>query len=182
MKKPGIFNGALTGFLLAIPIVAFFYFGWKIAGLPFVPFDIFDLLSRKLPGPIITFGIEHMVALIQALNLGEIGVVAKAAEQSMGIIIFLILGIIAGVVTNIISRIVKGAHVLTAAMLGFIFAIPVEIISLTHNNTSSVSLITLAIWIMAHFWHGALFSDSFIATFWGTVCVKSRLILGEECS
>jgi DMSO/TMAO reductase YedYZ molybdopterin-dependent catalytic subunit len=151
MKKPGIFHGALTGFLLTIPVVALFYFGLKIVGLPFVPFDLFDWISRTLPGAIITFGIENMVALIRGLDLGSTAVVAKAAEQTLGIIIFLILGIIAGIILNIVLRGLRKSIVLWGAILGFIFAIPIEIITLIHNRTSSVSLIIVGLWIMALF-------------------------------
>lgn len=151
MKKPGIFHGALTGFLLTVPVVALFYFGWKVAGLPFVPFDIFDLVSRSLPGSVITFSIENMVALIRALHLGETAVVAKAAEQSIGVVIFLILGIFAGIIMNIILRIVKGAPVITSGITGFILAVPVEVITLMHNQSSPASPVIIAIWILALF-------------------------------
>src|SRR6266550_2685794 len=37
--KPRIRDGALVGALLSAPLIAATYLGWKIAGLPFVPFD-----------------------------------------------------------------------------------------------------------------------------------------------
>jgi hypothetical protein len=30
---------------------------WKVAGLPFVPFDVFDWMTRILPGQVLAFGI-----------------------------------------------------------------------------------------------------------------------------
>jgi hypothetical protein len=37
-----------------------FLFGWRVAGLPFVPFDTFDWLTRVLPGRLMAFGIGTM--------------------------------------------------------------------------------------------------------------------------
>lgn len=150
MKKPGIITGALTGFLLTIPVTGLFYFGWKIFGLPFVPFDIFDLASRMLPGAVIAFGIENMVSLIRGLNLGETAVVAKAAEQTMGVVIFIIAGTVSGVIMQAVLRVVNRSYLLSGAVLGLIFAIPIEAISLMHNKSSSVNPVITAIWIL--FW------------------------------
>ena len=151
MKKPGYFAGALTGLLLTVPIIAVFYFGLKIFGLPFAPFDVFDLVSGLLPGPIITFSIERMVAIIRGLNLGETAVVAKAAEMTMGVIIFLVAGIVAGLIIQAVMRVLKGSYVLWAAIIAAIFAIPIMIITLMRNKTSSISPIIIAIWIFALF-------------------------------
>ncbi len=151
MKKPGILNGALFGILLTVPMIMIFYLGWKAAGLPFVPFDLFDWISRRLPGAVITFGIETMVGIIRGLNLGSTAVVAKTAEQLMGVVQFLIGGIIAGMLVNIVLRSLKDSSVQIAVLIGGILSIPIEIISLTHNQTSSVSLFVIAIWILLVF-------------------------------
>jgi DMSO/TMAO reductase YedYZ molybdopterin-dependent catalytic subunit len=151
MKRPVIFKGALTGILLTVPLVAWFFFGWKLFGLPFVPFDIFDLISRLLPGPVITFGIEHMIALIRGLNLGETAVVAKAAEQTMGVVIFLVAGTVAGILVQAVLRSLKKSYVLSAAILGAVLAVPVEIISLTYHRTSPVSQVASILWILILF-------------------------------
>lgn len=45
-----IFNGALAGAMLTVAMIALFFAGWQLAGLPFVPFDVFDWLARVLPG------------------------------------------------------------------------------------------------------------------------------------
>src|SRR4051812_2802235 len=65
--KPGILAGALVGAMLTIALVAVFYAAWKIAGLPFVPFDVFDWMTRVLPGRVLTLGIDVMVTVIRGL-------------------------------------------------------------------------------------------------------------------
>src|SRR5262245_25653311 len=95
-KPPDILVGALMGAILTLPLLTFFYVGWKLIGLPFVPFSLFDWTSRRLPGPLITLGIDSMVRLIRALPLGATAAAAKTAEQTMAIAGFLALGMAAG--------------------------------------------------------------------------------------
>ena len=90
MKRPSWVRAAFIAGLTSIPLVALLYLGMAYAGLPFLPFDLFDWLARVLPGRIITTTIDSMVHVIQALGLGPIGVVAKSTEQAMGIALFLI--------------------------------------------------------------------------------------------
>ncbi|MDP2660293.1 MAG: molybdopterin-dependent oxidoreductase, partial [Dehalococcoidia bacterium] len=56
-----------------------------LAGLPFVPFDLFDWVSRVTPGSILTVLIDAMVRIIVGLHLGEISHAAKVMEQSIAI-------------------------------------------------------------------------------------------------
>ena len=49
-STPGILTGAFVGAMLTAALIAVFYAAWKLAGLPFVPFDVFDWTTRVLPG------------------------------------------------------------------------------------------------------------------------------------
>ncbi|HEY6102479.1 MAG TPA: molybdopterin-dependent oxidoreductase [bacterium] len=102
MRKPtagtALALGALVGVLLTAPLAALFYLGWKVARLPFVPFDIFEWASRLLPGAVVTRGIEAMVAAIRMLGLGSTDVAAKYAEQAMAVTGLLLTGALAGAV------------------------------------------------------------------------------------
>jgi len=40
--RPGLVTGALIAAMLTASLIAVFYLAWKVAGLPFVPFDVFD--------------------------------------------------------------------------------------------------------------------------------------------
>lgn len=104
LRRPGIFAGALVGAMLTAALIAVFYAGWQLAGLPFVPFDVFDWVARVLPGRVIAFGIGSMVAVIRALNLGPTSVVAKMAEQAMGITGLFVTGVVAGAVLFALLR------------------------------------------------------------------------------
>ena len=94
--KPRIVAGLLVGALLTAPLIAVLYAAWGLIGLPFVPYDMFDLMARVLPGRVITSGIDMMVTVIRTLDIGPTSVVAKAAEHALAIGGLFITGVIAG--------------------------------------------------------------------------------------
>ena len=146
---PGPFTGATVGLLLTAPLMAIFYLGSRAAELPFVPFDLFEWVTHRLPGAVVTRGIEALVAVIGALNLGSTDVAAKYAEQLMAVagllaagaiaaaLLFavrrgwgapagwggVLLGIAAGVLMGLISRSIDGTRATTAAQTLWVLAI-----------------------------------------------------------
>jgi DMSO/TMAO reductase YedYZ molybdopterin-dependent catalytic subunit len=88
--------GGLLGALTGLALTAIYYLGEMIAGLPFVPFDLFDQLAQALPGGIITLFIETMVSVIRGLNLGPTADVAKLIEQTMAVVMAVIVGALFG--------------------------------------------------------------------------------------
>src|SRR4029077_4285322 len=93
-RTPGVLNGLLVASLVTMALIGTLFFGWSVAGLPFVPFDVFDWLTRVLPGRLIAFGIGTMVSVIRALSLGPTSDIAKLAEQLMAIVIVFIAGVV----------------------------------------------------------------------------------------
>src|SRR5262245_55236194 len=91
-------------------LIAVFYFGWKVMGLPFVPFDVFDWLTRVLPGRVIAFGIETMVTIIRRADVAPTATAAKLAEQAMAITGFFGTCVVAGVIYFRIARMVRRRH------------------------------------------------------------------------
>src|SRR6202035_5288346 len=88
-------EGALVGALLTASLIAVSYLGWKLGGLPFVPFDLFDWLARGLPGSGVTAGIGSMVGVGRVLHVGNISTAAKGAEQILAIAGVLAVGVVA---------------------------------------------------------------------------------------
>jgi hypothetical protein len=78
--------GSFVGAMLTLSLIVVFYLGWKLAGLPFIPFDVFDWTARVLPGRVLALGIDTMVKVIRALNIGPTDVTAKTAEQAMAVV------------------------------------------------------------------------------------------------
>jgi DMSO/TMAO reductase YedYZ molybdopterin-dependent catalytic subunit len=152
LRGPGILIGAVVGAMQTAVLIAIFYAFWKSAGLPFVPFDVFDWMTRVLPGPVIGFGIHTMVSIIRALHVGPTSVVAKAAEQAMGVAGLFVTGIVGGTILFGILRALRGRYAyLLGLILGLAVGIPVLLISLHQGRTASVAPAISAGWILADF-------------------------------
>jgi DMSO/TMAO reductase YedYZ molybdopterin-dependent catalytic subunit len=104
MRRSSLALGALLGGLTSLPLIALLFLGEQFAGLPFVPFDLFDWLARVLPGNVITAGIDTIVRVVGILNLGPTSTAAKRIEQLMAIGIVVGGGILLGVVIAWVLR------------------------------------------------------------------------------
>ena len=150
--KPGTSIGALVGTLLTAPLIAVFYLGWKLGGLPFAPFDLFDWVARRLPGSIITIGIDLLVKIIRALDLGSTDTAAKAVEQLMGIAGFFVAGVVAGGVPFAILCVRDGTSAYSfGGILGALSGVGVLLISQSVNRTATTSPLVSGLWILAAF-------------------------------
>jgi DMSO/TMAO reductase YedYZ molybdopterin-dependent catalytic subunit len=172
-RTPGVLNGILAASLVTMALIGTLFFGWSVAGLPFVPFDVFDWLTRVLPGRLIAFGIGTMVSAIRTLNLGPTSDIAKLAEQAMAIAIVFIAGVAGGTILFVVLRADRTrSHVITGLLLGLVFAVPTMLVSLHASETSSVGPVTSSVWILGVF------------LVWGAVLGRSaqRLIDLEQAS
>ncbi len=104
MKRMGAVRGGFWGGLTAVGVVGLTYLGQRAAGLPFVPFDVFDWLARVLPGSIINLTIDGMVRVITSLKVGPTWSVAKGVEQSLGLIFIVGAGVVLGAVLGRLAR------------------------------------------------------------------------------
>ena len=118
--------GGLAGGFTALTVVALAYLGNRLAGLPFLPFDLFDLMARILPGRLVIATIELMVKVLNLLRLGPTSVVAKQAEQTIAVVQFLLGGVILGLLLTWLGRRFGGRAGLTAGVVLWIAALLVE--------------------------------------------------------
>ncbi len=98
MKRSFLLVGALFGLLTSLALMAVSYLGNILVNLPFLPFDLFDWLTRHLPGAIVEGAIQTMVTIIRALRLGPTDTTAKLAEQIQALGLVAITGVIFGLV------------------------------------------------------------------------------------
>jgi preprotein translocase subunit SecY len=139
-QDTGVLIGSAIGALLTAALIAVFYAGWRLAYLPFVPFDVFDWMTRVLPGAVIEFVISAMVAAIRGLHLGPTSVVAKIIEQAIGIVNLFITGIVAGGVLFSVLHAVRGRYAYVSGFfLGVIAAIPAVLITSASFSTRQPS-------------------------------------------
>ena len=105
MRRPPLIVGVILGALNGLPFIALDYLGRQWAGLPFVPYDVFDWLARVLPGRTISVGIDTMVRLITAVGAGPIDSAAKRIEQLLGVAIVVAgAGLLGGVMVLLMRR------------------------------------------------------------------------------
>src|ERR1700757_2002258 len=136
--QPGLLTGLLVSAMVTASLISVFYLAWKAAGLPFVPFDLFDWMTRILPGQVIAFGIGAMVTLIRALNLGPTAAAAKTAEHVMAIAGMFFTGLIAGMILFSITRALRGRYARTLGLaVGIAMGVLVVFISHQAGQTAS---------------------------------------------
>ncbi len=98
MKRSWWLITALMGFLTSLVVMAVSFIVNLAFSLPFLPFDLFEGLTRVLPGSIVDTGIKTMVAIITALHLGPTDSTAKLGEQLQGLGLIAITGVVFGLV------------------------------------------------------------------------------------
>jgi DMSO/TMAO reductase YedYZ molybdopterin-dependent catalytic subunit len=171
--RSGILGALSVAAMLTAALIGIFYFAWRVTGLPFVPFDMFDWLTRALPGHLIAFGIGTMVTIIRALSLGPISTSAKTAEQAMAIGGLFIAGLVGGVIVFLILRAARSAHGLAVGLaLGVVVGVPAMLITLHRSETTSVAPAVGAVWVLGAF------------LVWGAILgrTEERLITIEKTS
>jgi len=165
MKIKYVGRGALIGAMSTAPQIAVMYLGKQIAALPFVPYDFFDWITPRLPGPVITFGIDRMIDGLQLLGL-DVAATAKTAEQILAILIYLLLGTLAGIIFGLVLNRLSSpsgwsAGWLTGLVAGSLFGLPMTIISLGSQEDGANAVLAVP-WLLALFlgW-GLLFCEAY---------------------
>lgn len=140
MNPQTLRTGALVGLLISLPFLAISYAGEQLFGMPFVPFLFFDWLARVLPGGLVTFGIDVMVDLIIALNLGATSDVAKLAEQIMAVGFMMIVQVLIGVAIVGLGRRLTLPGRDRGALIGLIFFLFLLLVTLTSDGINNLLL------------------------------------------
>jgi DMSO/TMAO reductase YedYZ molybdopterin-dependent catalytic subunit len=124
-RRPSVAFGALLGGLTSLPLVALWYLGEQLAGLPFAPFDVFDWLARTLPGDVITLGIDTIVRTIETLNLGPTSTAAKTIEQLLGLAQILVGGVVLGALIALALRATTWKGWQVGSLIGLAACLPI---------------------------------------------------------
>ena len=150
--RPGILSGLFVAAMVTAALLGISFFAWRVAGLPFVPFDVFDWQTRVLPGSVIAFGIGTMVTVIRGLHLGPTAATAKTAEQAMAIAGLFIIAVVGGGILFMILRATHKAYGVALGLgLGIVLGIPAMLISLRASESASVGPAARAIWVLGTF-------------------------------
>ena len=146
MKRLNLGTGALVGAVLTAPLIGVMYLADQLAGLPLVPFDLFDWLTRVLPGPLITFGIDLMIDTMLWLGV-SVADTAKTAEQLMAILQFFVGGVIAGVIFFgvVRARRIKSDFI-AGIVIAALFGLPLIAISIAVGQSTIQPLLRI-LWL-----------------------------------
>lgn len=121
-RRVQVLTGAILGFLLGLPWLAAMALAAQLTGLPYAPFELFEWLTRLLPGELVTSGIEGLIRLIGALNLGQTAQAGKNIEILMAYGLFLVLlaglGGVTGLLVNTWHASWKVIGLFVGAILG----------------------------------------------------------------
>ena len=157
-RLAGFWTAVIASAMLMAALLGVFFFAWKVVGLPFVPFDVFDLMTRVLPGRLIAFGIGSMVTVIRALNVGPTAETAKLAEQTMAVAGLFVTGVVGGAILFAILGALRRYGTALGLALGVLLGVPAMLISAHASQTASVGPWARAVWVLAAFlvWGGVL--------------------------
>ena len=153
LNKPGLMTGLIVGALVTAATLAVIFLANAVASLPLIPLDIIDWAARNMPGELITFGIDTMVAIIGALNLGPTSEVAKLGEQMLGVFTLFLAGVIAsGVLFLVLKRFNERRMVYIGGIAaGLAIGLPMLFINANVPNFEQSNPLVNAIWIVAVF-------------------------------
>ena len=157
--KPGLWLGLLSGLFLTLPLVAIFYLGYRLAALPFPPFNLFDWQTRILPGSVLAKGINTMVRVIGWTHATDTSRVAKLAEQSIAVSEFILAGMAISALFFTFLRLgSRKAALLAGRILGVALGLAIAWASNLIESSSTVSPAARAVWIVLLFvaWGAAL--------------------------
>ena len=132
------------------------YLARELFGLPFLPFDLFDWVTRILPGPIVTFGLDLFIDALRFLGF-SVADTAKTAELGMAILQFFGLGVAAGAGFAVIAPLLKWDQRITGSGLGMAAGAGMIGITMAIEGSTLFPVIVVA-WVMATFvtWSNAL--------------------------
>jgi DMSO/TMAO reductase YedYZ molybdopterin-dependent catalytic subunit len=150
MKRMSVGLGVLVGFLLITPLVGLMYLGLRLARLPFIPFELFDWMTRVLPGDLVTFGIDLMIdsMLLVGVNVAD---TAKTAEQATAVLLFIVGGTAVGALYFALLRAREWTpDIFSGVLAGALFGLPLIGISIAIGQPTVAPVLRI-LWIAAMF-------------------------------
>jgi len=135
---------------MTAPLIGLMFLARQLFGLAFVPFELFDWITRILPGDVVTFGIDLMIdtMLFVGANVAD---TAKTAEQVTAVLMFLVGGVVVGALFFGIMETRRGTPDVAAGLvLGALIGLPLAGISIALGQSNVVPALNL-LWALGLF-------------------------------
>lgn len=142
--------GIFVGILVILPVITFLALADHLFGLPFVPFDVFNFVRDLLPGAVLTFGIDSMVAVLSLLRL-DIDTTAKLAEQAMAVGMVIVAAAVMGGITYFAINRIKRDAISIGGSFGVAFGVAMALIVAGKNVTATAHPIASLMWVLVMF-------------------------------
>ena len=145
IRRSGLGSGLLSGVLLSAPLTALLYLADKLAGLPFVPFALFDWIAKVLPGPVVTFGIDAMIDGMLMLGM-SVAASAKTAEQIGATILFFLIGVVIGTIFMVVLKWRNAGPMFSYGLIAAaVFGVPMVAVSLPMGQSTADPVMTVVV-------------------------------------
>lgn len=160
MKRISFLTTLFVSACLSVLLLIVLFTAATVTGAPFTPFNLFDFLTRTLPGNVLTFGIDLIVDTIRTLQLGPTDSTAKLAEQIMSVILTMILltgsgalflQVLARRVTATPNALSPWGIRVVGAVLGLLLGIVAGALSTTGKSTLNPELLAGGLWLLVTF-------------------------------
>jgi len=163
--------GAGVGGLLTAALSAVFYLANQLLGLPFVPYDLFNWVTRLMPGSLVTFGIDTMINTLLFLGI-NVANSAKTAERATAVLQFLVIGAVVGALYFGVMHARRSTGDRIAGLIvGALVGLPLMGISLAISQAAMLPLLSV-IWIVG----------AFLVWGWALDLAYSRLVPGPQAA
>lgn len=173
MSKSKFGSGIVLAALLTAPLTALMYLAYQLAGLSFIPFELFNWITKILPGPLVTFGIDLMIDMMRLLGI-NVANAAKTAEQLMAVFLFFVIGTLIGTVFVVVAlRRSDKPGILEGFLAGALFGFPMIAVSVGVGNSNLNPAINI-LWLLA------LFAAWGLALSWSTGRLLSYEVKAED--
>ena len=105
LRAAAIWRGLALGAVWTAAFVALASFADALELAPNPAYRTFEWLTGLLPGWLVTWAIDHLVALVHALGASSTATAAKAIEKAMAVAVAIMIGAIAGgVIADLVRR------------------------------------------------------------------------------
>jgi DMSO/TMAO reductase YedYZ molybdopterin-dependent catalytic subunit len=150
MRKSNIGWGIVVGALLTAPLIALMYLANQVAGLSFIPFDLFNWITKVLPGPVVTFGIDLMIDLLRLFRI-NVANAAKIAEQMIAVFNFFVLGTLIGAGFFVYASQGNEKPGIAGGLLaGALFGLPMIAVSIGVGTSDLIPAVNI-LWLVGSF-------------------------------
>lgn len=145
--KTRLLIGITVGFFISLPWLALMYAGQLILGTAHIPFELFELLTRILPGGVISLGIEWLIGFVTILGLGQTSATGKIIEMAAAYLLALTLLSLSGGLYAITIQKLKSSWVVKGFIAGSILTALTLLLAYYGGWGSSIFTVSL-VWLL----------------------------------